>query len=202
MELPLGLVVNSSVPARTLEEFIAYAKANPGKISFGSSGEGGAQHLLCELVKDRAGIDMVHIGYKGNAQVLQDLLPGRVVAACDGLLAYAPHAKSGALRILGVSSSKRLAALPDVPTFAEKGIPDATVASWGGIVVPAGVPAPVLAKLLDAVTAAGNSPEVRQRIIDDAGVPRTTTPAEFDTVIRDDYNKWGAVIQKLGLKPQ
>jgi len=198
-ELPMGLVVSSTLPVKTLEEFIAYAKANPGKVNFGTSGEGGAQHLLCELVKDRTGIDMVHVGYKGTAQVLLDLLPGRVTAACDGLLAYAPHAKAGTVRILAVSSAHRLAALPDVPTFAERGIPDATVASWGGIMVPAGVPASVRSKLLEAVTSAANAPEVRKRIADDAAVPRTTTPEEFDAVIRTDYDKWGAVIRKLGL---
>ncbi|TFY97436.1 Bug family tripartite tricarboxylate transporter substrate binding protein [Ramlibacter rhizophilus] len=198
-ELPMGLVVSGQLPVRTLEEFVAYAKANPGKVNFGTSGSGGAQHLLCELVKDRAGIDMVHVGYKGTSQVLQDLLPGRVSAACDGLLAYAPHAKAGAVRILAVSSAKRLPALPDVPTFAEKGLPDATVASWGGIMVPAGVPAPVRARLVEAVTAAASAPEVQQRIASDAAVPRTTTPEEFDAVIRADHEKWGDVIRKLGL---
>jgi tripartite-type tricarboxylate transporter receptor subunit TctC len=199
-ELPMGLVVHNSVPARTLQEFIAYVKANPGKVSFGSSGEVGAQQLLCELVKDRAGIDMKHIGYKGTAQVLQDLLPGRLGASCDGLLAYAPHAKAGTVRILAVSSAQRLPALPDVPTFAELGIPDATVASWGGIMVPAGTPPAVRQKLHDAVVAAAQAPEVRKRITGDAAVPRTTTPEEFDAIIRADYDKWGGVIRKLGLE--
>jgi tripartite-type tricarboxylate transporter receptor subunit TctC len=201
-ELPMGLIVHSSVPARTLAEFIAYAKANPDKISFGTSGEAGAQHLLCELIKDRAGITMTHVGYKGTAQVLQDLIPGRVTVACDGLVAYAPHARQGTLRILGVSSSRRLPSLPDVPTFAEAGIPDATVASWGGIVAPAGLPAPVLKRLHTAIVAAAELPEVRQKIADGAALPRTTTPEEFDAIIASDYAKWGAVVKKLGLKPQ
>jgi tripartite-type tricarboxylate transporter receptor subunit TctC len=198
-ELPMGLVVNAAVPAKTLEEFVAYAKANPGKVNFGTSGEGGAQHLLCELVKDRTGIDMQHVGYKGTAQVLQDLLPNRVNAACDGLLAYVPHHRAGTVRIVGVSSSQRLPALPDVPTFGERNIGDATVSAWGGIVAPAGIPPAVRQKLHEAVTAAVNSPEVRQRITNDAAVPRTTTPEEFDTLIRTDYDKWGAVIRKLNL---
>ena len=190
------------MPARNIQEFVAHVKANPGKVNFGTSGEGGAQHLLCELIKDQAGIDMLHVGYKGTAQVLQDLIPGRVTVACDGLVAYIPHAKAGTVRILGVSSSKRMPSLPDVPTFAELGYESATVASWGGIVAPAGVPAPVLAKLHDAVVAAASAPEVRQRIIDDAALPRTTTPEEFDAIIRRDHATWGGVIRKLGLKPQ
>ena len=201
-ELPMGLVAHSSVPARNIQEFVAHVKANPGKVNFGTSGEGGAQHLLCELIKDQAGIDMLHVGYKGTAQVLQDLIPGRVTVACDGLVAYIPHAKAGTVRILGVSSSKRMPSLPDVPTFAELGYESATVASWGGIVAPAGVPAPVLARLHEAVVAAANAPEVRQRIVDDAALPRTTTPEEFDAIIRRDHATWGGVIRKLGLKPQ
>ena len=201
-DLPMGLIVNSEVPAKDLRSLAAYAKANAGKVNFGTSGEAGAQHLLCELIKDKAGIEMQHIGYKGTAQVIQDLLPGRVQVACDGLLAYIPQAKAGRLRILGVSSAQRMEALPDVPTFAELGLPDATVASWGSIVAPAGIPAPVLEKLHAAVVAAASAPEVRARIVADAAVPHTTTPAQFDAIIQADYEKWGAVVRKLGLKPK
>lgn len=202
-DLPMGLVVRTAdVPATDLKSFIAYVKANPGKLDFGTSGEGGAQHLLCELVKDKAGIDMRHVGYKGTAQVIQDLLPGRVQAACDGLLAYIPHTKDGTLRILAVSSERRMEALPDIPTFAELGLPQATVASWGGVVAPAGVPAPVLDKLHDAVVAAASAPEVRSRIVADAAVPHTTTPAQFAAIIEADFEKWGSVIRKLNLHVQ
>jgi tripartite-type tricarboxylate transporter receptor subunit TctC len=202
-DLPMGLVVRTAdVPAADLKSFIAYVKAHPGKLDFGTSGEGGAQHLLCELVKDKAGIDMRHVGYKGTAQVIQDLLPGRVQAACDGLLAYIPHTKDGTLRILAVSSERRMEALPDIPTFAELGLPQATVASWGGVVAPAGVPAPVLDKLHDAVVAAASAPEVRSRIVADAAVPHTTTPAQFAAIIEADYEKWGSVIRKLNLHVQ
>src|SRR6185369_11497463 len=188
------------VPAKTLQEFIAWLKANPGKVHFGTSGQGGAQHLLCELVKDKAGIDMTHVAYKGTAPVLQDLLTGRVPVACDGLLAYIPHARAGTLRLLAVSSEKRMEALPDVPTFAESGVPEATVSSWGGIVAPAGTPSPVLEKLHAAIVAAAGAPEVRQRIVADAAVPHTSTAAEFDAIIAADYERWGRVVRKLGLK--
>src|SRR5690606_24961138 len=106
------------------------------------------------------------------------------------------------LRILAVSSARRMLSLPDVPTFAELGYPDATVASWGGIVAPRGLPAAVRAKLHEAVVAAASQPEVQKRIVSDAAVPRTTTPEEFDAIIAADYAKWGGVIRKLGLKPQ
>jgi len=199
-ELPMGLIVNASLPVKTLEEFIAYAKANPGKLSYGTSGTGGAQHLLCELIKERAGIDMVHVGYPGTSQVLQDLLPDRVDVACDGLLAYAPYVQNGAVRVLAVSSAKRLSAFPQVPTFAERGIPDATVSSWAAIMVPTGTPDSVRSKLHDAAVKAASAPEVQARIVADAAVPRTSTPDEVDATIRTDYGKWGGVISKLGLE--
>ena len=200
-DLPMGLVVNASVvPAKTLQEFIAYLKANPGKLNFGTSGQGGAQHLLCELVKERAGVDMTHVAYKGTAPVIQDLIAGRVPVACDGLLAYIPHARAGTLRILAVSSAKRMEGIPDVPTFGESGLPEATVSSWGGIVAPAGTPQPIIEKLHAAIVTAANAPEVRQRIVADAAVPHTTTPAEFDAIIAADYERWGRVVGKLGLK--
>ncbi len=200
-DLPMGLVVNAAmVPAKTLQEFIAYLKSNPGKVNFGTSGQGGAQHLLCELVKDRAGVEMMHVPYKGTAPVIQDLVGARVSVACDGLLAYIPHAKAGTLRILAVSSAKRMEGIPDVPTFGESGLPEATVSSWGGIVAPAGTPQPVIEKLHAAIVAAASAPEVRQRIIADAAVPHTSTPAEFDAIIAADYERWGRVVRRLGLK--
>ena len=199
--LPMGLVINPNViPAKDLKEFVAHVKANPGKVFFATSGSGGAQHLLCELIKDRTGIEMTHVPHKGTAQAIQDLLAGRVGVACDGLLAYIPHARQGTMRILGVSSAQRLPGIPEVPTFGESGVPDATVASWGGIVAPAGIPKAVLDRLHGAVVAAASAEDVRQRVIADAAVPRTTTPAEFDAIIQADYERWGGVIKKLGLK--
>ena len=200
-ELPMGLVVNPSViPARNLQEFAAHLKANPGKVYFATSGSGGAQHLLCELIKDRTGTEMTHVPHKGTAQAIQDLLAGRVGAACDGLLAYIPHARAGTMRILGVSAARRMEGIPDIPTFAEGGVPDATVSSWGGFVAPAGIPRPVLDRLHASVVAAASAPDVRQRIVADAAVPRTSTPAEFDAQIQADFERWGGIVRKLGLK--
>jgi tripartite-type tricarboxylate transporter receptor subunit TctC len=201
-ELPMGFVVNTNVlPVKDFKELIAYAKANPGKVSFGTSGTGGAQHLLGELAKMRAGIDIVHVGYRGTGQAIQDLLGGQIPMASDGLVAYIPHTKDGGpLRILGVSSRERMVGIPDVPTFAEQGFPDLTVASWGGFVAPAGTPKEIIDKLHDAIVAADNAPDVQERIVKDAAVPRTSTPAEFDAVIAADYARWGEVVKKLNLK--
>jgi len=199
-ELPMGLIVNGKLPVRTFAEFVDYVKANPGKLSFGTSGEGGAQHLLCELLQEKTGMRMNHISYKGTNQNIQDLIPGRLAASCDGLQSYFPYAQNGELRILGVSSAQRLSGHADIPTFAELGVPDATVASWGGIVAPAGLPPAVFAALRKAVVAAASDPEVQEKIVSSAAVPRTATPAEFDRVIQADSDKWRAVIRRLGLK--
>jgi tripartite-type tricarboxylate transporter receptor subunit TctC len=200
-ELPMGITVNPAlVPAKTFQEFVAYAKANPGKINFGTSGRGGAQHLLGELANMRAGLELVNVPYRGTSQVLTDLIGGHVPVAFDGLLAYIPHNRTGKLRTLAVSSSTRLPDLPDVPTFAEVGYPEMTVSSWGGFVAPAGTPKSVIDKLHAATVEAMKDPQIRERILKDAAIPRTTTPAEFDALIASDYATWGAVVRKLNFK--
>jgi tripartite-type tricarboxylate transporter receptor subunit TctC len=200
--LPMGLVINTSkIPARTLNEFIAFVKANPGKITFGTSGTGGAQHLMGELAKMRMGLNMVQVGYRGTPEVLTDLLAGDVSLTFDGIVAYLPHAGDGKpLRILAMSSAERVEAAPDVPTYAELGYPDMTLSTFGGLVAPAGTPMPIVDKLHDAIVKANSDPAIRRRVVDSAAIPKTSTPAEFDRLIKSDSAVWGEVVQKLNLK--
>lgn len=199
--LPMGLVINTNkIPAKTLAEFIAYVKANPGKVTFGTSGTGGAQHLMGELAKMRMGLNMVQVGYRGTPEVLTDLLAGDVSVAFDGLVAYLPHAGEGKpLRVLAISSAERLEAAPDVPTYAELGYPDMTLSTFGGIVAPAGTPMPIVTKLHDAIVKANSDPAIRRRVVDGAAAPKTSTPQEFDTLIKHNSAVWGEVVQKLNL---
>lgn len=198
-EVPMGVMISAQVPVKTLPEFIAYAKQHPTALNFGSSGEAGAQRLLCELLKQHAGIEMQHIAYKGTVQILQDLIPGRISVACDALLAYLPPAKSEQLRIVAVTSNERLPGIPDVPTLSEQGYPEAAVSAWAGILAPAGIPKDILDKLHAVTVEAASAPEVRERIENYAAIPRTSTPEEFRNVIESDLNTWGGVIKTLGI---
>jgi tripartite-type tricarboxylate transporter receptor subunit TctC len=206
-DLPMGLVVDAKkVPAGDIKEFIELVRANPGKIDFGSSGTGGAQHLLGELAKMRMGLEMNQVSFRGTPEVLAAMLGGHVPVAFDGIVAYLPSAglasagKGGPLRILGISSAQRLAAAPWVPTFAEAGYPDMTVSTRGGIVAPAGTPRPIINKLHDAIVTANSDAEIRRKVIEGAAVPRTSTPEEFDAMIKADSALWGEVVSKLNLK--
>ena len=202
-DLPMGFEVNAAKLGVTdFKTFVAYAKANKGKISYGVSGTGGLQHLMCELINMQLGLDMFHVAYKGTPEVIQDLRAGEIQAACDGMTAYLPLHRdaAGTVRILAQTAGTRAEAAADVPTFRELGYPDLTFATWGGIVAPAGTPKDALDKLGAAFTAANQDPEVAALVVKGAAIPRTSTPAEFDAVIKADYERWGAVVRKLGLK--
>jgi tripartite-type tricarboxylate transporter receptor subunit TctC len=197
--LPMALFVNPAVlPVKDFKEFVAYAKANPGKVNYGTTGPGVATHLLGELTKARVGIDIVPVHYKGTGPGMQDLLGGRVQSMFDGLLAHAPMVKEGKERVLGVSSEKRLPGAPEVPTFAEMGYPELAMSSWAGIVVPKGTPPAIVDRLQKAVDSAVNSDEVKSRMIADGTIPSTSTPQAFDTLIKRDYDVWGGVIRRIG----
>lgn len=197
--LPMALFVNPQVlPVHNLKEFVSYAKANPGKVNFATTGPGVATHLLGELTKSRLGIDIVPVHYKGTGPGMQDLLGGQVQSMFDGWLAHAPMVKSGKERVLAISTEKRLPGAPDVPTFAELGYPELSMASWAGIVVPQGTPAPIVEKLQKAVVAAVANEEVRSKLIADGTIPSTSTPQAFDALIKNDYEVWGAIINKIG----
>lgn len=199
--LPMALFVQpNAMPTKTFAEFVAYVKANPGKVNYGTTGRGVATHLLGELMKSRLGLDMVDVHYRGTAPAQQDLLGGHLPVMFDGMLAYTGHVKSGRLAVLGISTDKRLEATPEVPTFAELGFPELSVSSWAAIVVPKGTPKPIIDKLHAATVKAIADPDVRRRMIADATVPMSSTPEELDALVKRDSAIWGDLIKKLGLK--
>ncbi|MBC7376801.1 MAG: tripartite tricarboxylate transporter substrate binding protein [Burkholderiaceae bacterium] len=198
-QLPMALMVNPQVmPVKDFKEFVAYAKANPGKVNYATTGPGVATHLLGELTKSQMGIDITPVHYKGTGPAMLDLLAGRVQATFDGVLSHAPMIKEGKEVALAISSEKRLPGAPNIPTFAELGYPALSMASWAGIVVPKGTPPAIVEKLHQAVVAAVQSDEVNKRMVADATVPMSSTPAEFDALIKRDYDTWGNLIKKIG----
>ena len=195
-QVPNILVVHPSVPAKDVRELIAYAKANPGKLNFGSSGAGGTIHLSGELFKTLAGVDMLHVPYKGSAPAVSDLLGGQVQVMFDS--SVVPHVKSGRLRALAVTSSKRSTALPDVPTMAEAGLPGYESTAWFGVLAPAGTPQAILARLHDEMVAVLKDPAtqawMKQQGFDGIG----DTPAQFAAYIRKETDKWAKVVKASG----
>lgn len=197
---PNVLMVHPSVPIKSLGEFIAYAKANPGKLTFGSSGVGASPHLSIELFKTVAGINIVHVPYKGAAAALSDVMGGQIPASV-GNLPGGPLAaiKAGRVRALGVTSAKRNAQAQDVPTFAEAGVPGYDVSSWYGICTQAAVPKPILAKLTADLHRVLNSPELRKRM-EDQGIDVTpSTPEQFLAHVKAETAKWAQVVKESGL---
>jgi tripartite-type tricarboxylate transporter receptor subunit TctC len=194
------LVVNPSVPAKTVQEFIAQAKANPGKFNYGSGGNGTNTHLGGELFKSAAGIDLVHVPYKGAGQVLQDLMAGQVQALVTSLPTALPHIKSGKLRALMVTSEKRSPLLPDVPSAKEVGLPKVTMDFWVGFSVPAGTPQPVVDKLNKAITEALNTADGRKRLAEQGLEPVPNSPAQATQLVAAEMQRWGAVVKAAGIK--
>lgn len=199
---PHVLVVNPSVPAKTLREFIAYAKSNPGKLNYGSGGNGTNTHLGGELLKREAGVSLVHIPYKGAGAVLQDLMGGQVQALVTSLPTALPHIKSGKLRALVVTSTKRSPLLPEVPSAPEAGLPKFVMDFWVGFAAPAGTPAPIVEQLNKAVVAAVNSEEGKKRLADQGLVPVGNTPAAANKLVQDETQRWGAVVKASGIKAE
>lgn len=198
--VPSVLVVSPSVPVKNLQELIAYAKANPGKLMAGSAGVGSSPHMGLELFKARAGVDVTHVPYKGVAAIAVDLVAGRVSMLFDNLTTAQANLKAGKLRALAVASEKRISALPDVPTFAEAGLPGFQVTPWFGIMAPAGTPAPVLDKLNAAFLSALSDPNVAlrtQTLGIEAGPGSRTELARFVSQERD---KWTSIIKTNGIR--
>ncbi len=196
--VPNVIVTQPSV-ASNLKEFIAVAKKNPGKLNFGSGGSGTSNHLAGELFNLVAGVQLVHVPYKGVNLAMQDVLAARIHMVVIGVPAAGPHIKSGRLRALAVIAPRRLPELPDVPTAAEAGLPDFEVTTWYGILAPAGTPRPVVARLNGELVKIMQDADVRKRLADLGIDPETSTPEEFAAYIRREIAKWGDVIRKAGL---
>ena len=200
-DFPFVLVVNKSIPSKTVAEFIAYAKANPGKISMASFGAGTSSHLAGELFQAMTGIKLVHVPYRGEAFALADMISGHVEVMFDTLSAALPHIRSGALRALAMAGKTRYEALPDVPTVGET-VAGYEAMSWGGIGVPAGHAAEIIERLAREINAGLADPVVRKRLNDVAATPIVYTPAEFGAFMADETEKWAKVVKASGIKPE
>ena len=198
-ELPLVFDLNPSVPAKTVPEFIAYAKTNPGKINFASFGTRTISHLAIELFKIAAGVDIVHVPYQGGAPMLTDLLSGRIQAGIDALPNSLPHIRSGALRALAVTGPARSAAVPEVPTLGES-VPGYEVSGWTGIGVPTGTPAAIVATLNREINAGLADARIAARLAEVGGRPIAVSAEEFGQLWRRDTDKWAKVVKFAAAK--
>jgi len=193
---PNVLIVAPAVPAATLVEFIAYANKQPGKLSYGSAGQGTLTHLAMEQLKVAADIDVVHVPYRGIGPAFTDILGGQTQAMFPGLAAALPHIKAGKVRPLAVTGQKRHPLVPDVPTFEQLGFSGFTGVQWYGIVGPANLPAPIVKRLNDEINKLLENPELAERLGSEALTPMPMTPAEFGQYIRDDIARWSKLARE------
>ncbi len=194
------LVANTGLPVKSVPELVAYAKSRPGKLNFGSAGTGTSTHLAGELFKSVAGIDVVHVPYKGGAAALTDVIAGQVAYYFGTLPSSLPLAKAGKLRALGVTSLQRSPAAPDVPTIAESGYRGFETAAWYGLMYPAGTPRDLIAKVNAATMAVLALPDIRERLVQEGSEPMGNTPAQFGAYIKSEITKWTAVVKAANVK--
>jgi tripartite-type tricarboxylate transporter receptor subunit TctC len=194
------LSVHPSFPAKTVKELIDHAKANPGRISYPSGGNGTTQHLSGELLNTLAGIKLVHVPYKSTAQMTTDALGGQVPIIFHNAPVVLPHVKSGALRGIAVTSAKRQPYAPDLPTMIEAGVPGFEVQAFFGMMAPSGTPPPIIAKLHGEIVAIMAVPEVRERFMAQAAEPVGNRPDEYAAFIQAEIAKWARVVKEAGLK--
>jgi tripartite-type tricarboxylate transporter receptor subunit TctC len=200
VRVPEVLAVHPSVPAKTLAELVAYARANPGKINFGSAGSGSITHLAGELLKSEAKIDLVHVPYKGAAPAVTDLLAGQVQMGIFDVPVLLPHIRSGRLRAIAITSASRSPALPDVPTTVEGGYPSVTSDNWYGLVLPAATPQPIRKRVHDAALAALKSPELAEQYARVAGIASPGSPEDYAKFLAAEQAKWSKVVSAIGFK--
>jgi len=198
--LPLILVIHPSLPAKNVREFIAIAKAKPGQLNYGSSGVGTATHMTTELFKAMAGVDLVHIPYKGSGQVMGDVIGGQLALIFDQIVSSLPHVQGGKLRMLAITSAKRFPSLPDLPTIAESGVPGYESISWAGVAVPAGTPKEIVARLHAEIVKVLAMPDIRERFLRDGIETIGSTPEQFSEHIRRERIKWAKVVKDSGAK--
>jgi tripartite-type tricarboxylate transporter receptor subunit TctC len=198
--VPYVLVINASVPAKNIQEFVAYAKSRPGKLSFASSGIGGTPHLCVEMLKMMTGIDMLHVPYKGGAPAVVDTIGGQTQAYCAGLAATMPHVRSGKLRALGVTTLKRSAGAPDLPTLDEQGLKGFDVNSWGAIFVPSKTPKAVIQALHEAIAAVMNTDAMNATLIKQGMDPVLLDPKQLADLVKAESMNWARVIRAAGIK--
>jgi tripartite-type tricarboxylate transporter receptor subunit TctC len=197
---PSVLVVNPGVPARSIAEFTAYARAHPGKLNYASNGNGSAAQLAAAMYESMAGVRMVHVPYKGIAPALQDLLGGEVQLMFGTIVALVPHVQAGKLRALAVTSRKRSALLPDVPTLAESGLPDYQAGSWYGVLAPAGTPRAIIDRLHETIVKALRQPEVAKRLAAEGAEVIGSTPEEFGAHIKAELARVASVVRAAGIR--
>jgi tripartite-type tricarboxylate transporter receptor subunit TctC len=198
--VPLWLVVNPALPVRSVAEFIAYARANPGRIAYASSSQGGAPHLAGELFKLMTGTDLVHVPYRGSGPAGQDLIAGTVQAMFDSVPASAGAVRDGRLRALAVTTRNRIAPFPDLPTIAEAGVPGYEIATWYGIWAPARTPPAIINRLQQAVAAAARNPETRARFDALGAEPVADSPEDYARFVRAEYDRWGKLVRDARIK--
>jgi tripartite-type tricarboxylate transporter receptor subunit TctC len=199
--VPNVLVVHPSVPANNVMELVVLAKAKPGQLNYSSGGNGSAAHLAMEYFKLQTGTDIVHVPYKGTSPAVTDVVAGQVSMTMTGAPAVVPQVQAGKLRALGVSSTKRLAAFPQLPTIAEAGVKGFDATQWYGVVAPAKTPADIVKKLNGEIRTIMQSPEMQERLRTEGAIATVSTPEEFEKFIASEIARWGTVIKTAGMRP-
>ena len=198
--VPLIIVAHPSFAPNTVAELVAAAKKEPGRINFASAGPGTAQHMTGELFKSRAGVDLVHIPYKGSGPGITDLVGGQVPIMFDSITSAMPHIKSGRAKAIAVTTAQRIPQLPDVPTVAESGYPGFEGVGWSGIVLPAGTPRDIVERVSADIQKLLNDPQLRERMIDRGGIPDPRTPQGYTDFIRSEIEKWAQVAKTANVR--
>ena len=200
--VPNIMVVNNALPVKNVREFVAHVKANPGKLSYGSPGNGSTAHLSMELFKSMTGSTIVHIPYKGSAGVLTDVMGGQIAVTIDNMPPYIPQVKAGKIRALAVSTGKRSSAMPDLPTIAEAGVPGYEAGAWFGLLAPTGTPKAVITQLSNETARILKLPDISKRISELGAEPVGSTPEQFAELIKTEIAKWAKVIKDANVELQ